>query len=166
MKVYTAHSRTGLTGDPARDSDGLVFVKDGFSLWAALFPLPWLLINRMWIPFLVYLALSIGFSVVVQAIGWSDGAVFPVAVVLALLIGFEANGLRRWSLGAKGYQMVALGSGTSREECERRIYEKIAAFASQKTSPIEATGSERTASTAPAASKPRPIVGLFPEPGR
>ena len=167
MKVYTAHSKTNVMGDPERDTEGLVFVKDGFSIWAAVFPFVWLLINRMWIPLLVYLALSIGFSALVQALGLSDGAIFPIAIVLGLLIGFEANGLRRWSLSAKGYRMVAIGSGATREECERRIYEKLVAAAAPLGATIQQTvgDTETTAATVPTG-KPTHVVGLFPEPGR
>lgn len=167
MKIYTAHSKTNVMGDPARDTERLVFVKDGFSLWAAVFPFIWLLINRMWIPLLVYLALSIAFSALVQALGLSDGAIFPIAIVLGLLIGLEANGLRRWSLSAKGYRMVGIGSGATREECERRIYEKLVAAAATSGMTIQQTvgDTETTAATVPTG-KPTPVVGLFPEPGR
>lgn len=167
MKIYTAHSRTAPTGDPARDPDGLIFVKDGFSIWAALFPLPWFLINLMWIPLLAYLALSIGFSIVVQLLGIPDSAVFPSALVLGLLIGFEANNIRRWSLSSKGYRLIGIGSGATREECERRIYEKLAATAAR---PVPAVPDLMTDAGHPvsqrASSGRAPIVGLFPEPGR
>ncbi|MEM8876320.1 MAG: DUF2628 domain-containing protein [Pseudomonadota bacterium] len=167
MKVYTAHSRTAPTGDPARDTDGLVFVKDGFSIWAALFPLPWFLINLMWIPLLVYLALSIGFSVLAQSLGFSDSTVFLIALVLGLLIGFEANTIRRWSLSSKGYRLVGIGSGSTREECERRVYEKLVAAAARPISTGPGPGLEGADTASPRLSVSQaPIVGLFPEPGR
>jgi hypothetical protein len=167
MKVYTAHSRSPLSGDPARDTDGLVFVKDGFSIWAAVFPLVWFLVHRMWFPVLGYLAFSIGFSFLTRALGLSDGAIFPVALVLGLLIGFEANTLRRWSLARKGYAIVAIGSGATREECERRIYEKIVGAAQLPSVSERVSGvAGNAAPDAPrkTSDTSRAIVGLFPGP--
>jgi hypothetical protein len=167
MKVYTAHSKTAPSGDLARDTDRLVFVKDGFSIWAAVFPFLWFVINRMWIPLLAYLALSIGFRALAQGMGLSDGSIFPIAVVLGLLIGFEANSLHRWSLSAKGYRLVSIGSGTTREECERRVYEKLVDAADKPPMDTRgpSLGSEPIMPPTPT-TKPAPIVGLFPEPGR
>jgi hypothetical protein len=173
MKVYTAHSRKPDSADLARDTDSLVFVKDGFSLWAAVVPLLWLLFNRMWIPLLGYLALTIGFSALTRGLGLSDAAVFPAALALGLLIGFEANALRRWSLERKGYRMVAIGVGATRDECERNIYQKLVA----RGQPGGSVGADRAGTSsdglpaasrpgAKAAQQPAPIVGLFPEPGR
>jgi hypothetical protein len=167
MKVYTAHSRTPLSGDPARDTDALVFVKDGFSLWAAILPLPWFLVNRMWLPVLGYLALSIGLSFLTRSLGLSDGAVFPVVLAIGLLIGFEANALRRWSLSRKGYSIVAIGSGATREDCERRVYDKIVAAASEPTLSRRIGTSDDATSGTPGVSPSqgsRSIVGLFPGP--
>jgi hypothetical protein len=167
MKIYTAHSRSPLSGDPARDTDGLVFVKDGFSIWAAVFPLLWFLANRMWLPLLGYLALSIGVSFLAQGLGLSDGAVFPIALALGLLIGFEANTLRRWSLSRKGYSIVAIGSGATRDECERRIYQKIVGAAGQPAISERVSGAPSGTAPIPmqkTSEGSRAIVGLFPGP--
>ncbi|MFM8616096.1 MAG: DUF2628 domain-containing protein [Alphaproteobacteria bacterium] len=42
MRVWTVHQRPAMTGKPART----VMVREGFSWWAALFPLFWFLAKR------------------------------------------------------------------------------------------------------------------------
>ena len=42
---------------------------------------------------------------------------------LNLLIGFEADALRRWALDRKGWQMLGSVSGRTVDECERRFFD-------------------------------------------
>ena len=48
MKTFTAHMPPA-SGNKQRDALQTVFVKDGFSIWAFLFPHLWLLVHRMWL---------------------------------------------------------------------------------------------------------------------
>jgi hypothetical protein len=79
-----------------------VLVAEGSSLWATLFPLPWLLANALWIPAAIWLALALAAGVL--------GALLPVvglALALALMLGTGvfARDLRRFVLALRGYTM-------------------------------------------------------------
>jgi hypothetical protein len=101
----------------------LVFVRDGFSWSAALFAPLWMLAHRLWLPLLGYVVAAALIELVresgVVASGWTTIA----AIALNLLVGFEADTLRRWSLGRRGWAMLGSVSGRNREDCERRFFD-------------------------------------------
>lgn len=119
MSVYTVHK-------PRRDerartvlNDQLAFVPDGV-VWLALFlPLPWLLLHRLWLAALAYvvaMALLIGFLPDILA-GFA-------AALLHVMIALEGDALRRWSLAQRGYELVDVVMGASRQACEQRFFER------------------------------------------
>lgn len=84
----------------------LVLVPEGFSLLAALFPALWFLLHRMWLVLVTYLALAVLTAVLLPS------AVTPyVAVAAQLLIGLQAQDLRRWSLARRGLPVAAVVLG-------------------------------------------------------
>jgi hypothetical protein len=91
VRSFTAHIRPGRAP---------VLVAEGTSFWALLFPLPWLLVNGLWIPAALWLALA--------AAAGALGAVLPAAglaaaLALALGTGVFARDLRRFVLALRGY---------------------------------------------------------------
>ena len=93
------------------------------------------------------------------------------AILISLLIGFEAGTLRRFTLKRRGWENVGIVVGRGIEDAERRFFEAwIGESAMRNGAP------SKSASTAP---PPAPIVGkagsimsdapgvigLFPEPG-
>ncbi len=74
-----------------------VLVREGFSVWAALFGGVWLLLHAAWVPGLLLLALDIAvFSLVPPP--------FAVTSALALFVlqGLLGSDLRRWGLALQG----------------------------------------------------------------
>lgn len=82
-----------------------VAVADGFSWPAFLFAPIWLLLNRLWVIGLGFIALALVFTVAGRWVG-SDAAIIAYAS-LSLLVGLEAAGLRRRALGRGGHVLVA-----------------------------------------------------------
>ena len=126
MMTFTVHEPPGLPADQLERSEALVFVREGFT-WSAAFLTPfWMIANGLWLALLAYLAI-LG---LVEAVLWIAGASQQIAAWLLLaahvLIGFEADGIRRWGLKRQGYTMIASVSGRSPEECERRFFEVLA----------------------------------------
>ena len=98
MKTYTLHLPAGAQpGDSGLDRAELV--KDGFSWGAFVFTFLWFFVHRLWLAGLVVL---VGPS---RSCPWpwtlldgSSGAMAGAVLVLAMiLIGLEANSLRRWT---------------------------------------------------------------------
>ncbi|MEP3045272.1 MAG: DUF2628 domain-containing protein [Roseibium sp.] len=112
-----------LNGDPAQ-IDRLEFVPDRFSVLAFLFSIIWLLVNRMWLVLLGYLALTLVVELLALAIGGE--AMGIAAVLMSFLFGLEAQALRRWSLGRKGWRVLGIAEGAGREETEIRFFHSFA----------------------------------------
>src|SRR5690606_20065918 len=83
----------------------------------------WLALNRLWLVLLFYLA-ALG---LIEALFWAvDIGQRPAAIVMGalhLLIGFEADTLKRWTLARHGWQMIGSVNGRNAEDCERRFLE-------------------------------------------
>ena len=113
-----------LDGDP-RQTDRLAFVPDRFSFLAFLFSIIWLLVHRMWLVLLGYLAVTLVIELLALSVG--PEAMGIVALLMSLLFGFEAQALRRWSLERKGWRIIGIAEGSSRDEAEFRFLHKTAA---------------------------------------
>jgi len=127
VRVYTVHSpETGaLEGggaDPGAYAERFVFVPERFSLLAMLFALPWLLVHRLWLATLGYIAVLIALSSAAAAIGLGQQTAGFVSLAISVLLGFEAHNLRRWSLARSGYRLVAVVSAQSLEEAEYKFF--------------------------------------------
>lgn len=112
-----------LAGDP-RESDRLLFVPDRFSVLAFVFSFIWMLVHRMWLVLLAYLALTLVMEIVALSLG--SEATGILALTISLLFGFEAQALRRWSLERKGWRVVGIVDGANPAEAELRFLNKEA----------------------------------------
>lgn len=80
-----------------------VVVPEGFSLFAALLPGLWFLAHRLWLPLLLYIALSVLAAYTVPA------SILPFLTIAAqVLIGFEAQNIRRWVLARRGLALAGV----------------------------------------------------------
>jgi hypothetical protein len=162
MAVYTVHEpplkRYETSGAPER----FAFVRDGFSFWAFLLAPLWMLRHRLWLVFFGYALLIVGVGIGLHVLDASRTVKVVVALLLALLNGFEAGTLRRFTLGRRGWSNVGVVVSDDRDTAERRFFE---AWANDTWSRNEMTaspppppppGSRRSADAAD-------IVGLFPE---
>jgi hypothetical protein len=158
--------------DPEWEAEHMVFVKDGFALMALLVPVLWLFWHRMWLPLLAYLAYMVALSAVELSFGNLVSGI--IATGCAILFALEANNLRRWSLGAKGWRTVGEAVGRNRDEAEYMFFRDWAGPAASPQIPGEGKPAvaalKPTAAQAarkPAARKPDDepeVFGLFPEP--
>lgn len=123
MPTFTVHEPPNPPADRVDRAERLVFVKDGFTWLAALFAPIWLLVHRLWWPLLGYVLLSAG----LQALGyfavldprWTGLA----SLALNLLVGFEADTLRRWGLQRRGWNALGTVMGRTTLESERRFFD-------------------------------------------
>ena len=123
MNVYTIHEPPDPPADRLDRADSHVFVKDGFTWTAALLTPFWLLANRMWIVLAGYL---VGIAAIQVGLGWTAAGqqiTSPLMIALHLLIGFEADTLKRWTLERRGWRMIGSVLGRNWAECERRFFD-------------------------------------------
>jgi hypothetical protein len=123
MRTYTIHEEPEPLSDRVERAERLVFVKDGFSWAAALFAPFWFLLYRLWWPLVAYIAISAAFQIAQQTVRLDARWLGLAGVALGLLIGFEADTLRRWGLERRGWRMIGTVTGVSAVDCERRFFD-------------------------------------------
>ncbi|HEX6002199.1 MAG TPA: DUF2628 domain-containing protein [Hyphomicrobiaceae bacterium] len=123
MITCTVHEPPSPPADRIDRAEGLAFVCDGFSWSAALFTPIWLLVHRLWWPLLAYLAAGGVLELIRESTGLNAGWTTLAALTISLLAGFEADTLRRWSLGRGGWSTLGSISGRNIEDCERRFFD-------------------------------------------
>ena len=173
MPIYTVHAPV-LTDAGIAATDRFAFVRDGFHFRAALAAPIWLAWHRLWLALIGWIVAVVGIDVAMAALGAGQSAMFWVNVLIALLTGFEAASLRRWTLSRRNWRQVDIVVADDEEAAERRFFDRWTARQRGLTNDQWAV--ERGAppptrhipgqpfSKAP----PMPqggIIGLFPEPG-
>ena len=123
MRTYTIHEQPDPPADRVDRAERLVFVKDGFSWAAALFAPLWFLLHRLWWPLVAYIAISAVIEIAQQSASLDARWLGLAGVALNLLIGFEADTLRRWGLERRGWRMIGTVTGVSEADCERRFFD-------------------------------------------
>ena len=123
MRTYTVHERPDPAADRVDRAEALVFVRDGFSWGAALFAPLWLIAHRLWWPLLGYVVVSGAFQLPQLFLTVDQRWLGLATVALHVLIGFEADSLRRWGLERRGWHSVGTVSGKTAAECERRFFD-------------------------------------------
>jgi hypothetical protein len=163
MAVYTVHEpplRAGARSAP--EPERFVFVRDGFSFWALLFGPLWMLRHRMWL-------VLVGYMVLAAALSWALHLQVSVTTgpivwgLVALLLGFEAGTLRRFTLRRRRYRNIGIVVGDDLELAERRFFD-VWVRRDSKAAPAPGGAPALAASLR----MPQPgsdVLGLFPEPG-
>jgi hypothetical protein len=172
MPVYTVHAPVSDGADLAA-TDRFEFVRDGFHFWAVVAGLIWLAWHRLWLALAGWIVLLLAINGGLAWFGAGSRATFAVNFVLALLLGFEAASLRRWTLSRRKWRMLDVVVADDEEAAERRFFDRWTAhnrFVSDSQS-VERGGPPPTRHVpGQPFSKPPPIpqggiIGLFPEPG-
>ena len=157
MSTYTVHAppqREGSAADPQR----FAFVRDGFQFWAFLITPVWLLYRRLWLVFVLYVVLIAAMQGAYYALSLPEGSRILIGLLLAILIGFEAGSLRRWTYARRRWATIGVVSARNLEEAERRFFSRwVEEDATAPRAPIVATIAASRASG--------DVIGLFPEPG-
>ncbi len=123
MIVFTVHEPPDAPVDRVDRADVLKFIGDRFSPTAAGFAPFWLLANRIWLGFAMYLAACAVIALAVLAFGLGPRWVPLLLGALNLIVGFEAASLQRMTLERRGWRTLGTVSGRNVEECERRFLE-------------------------------------------
>lgn len=161
MAVYTVHEPLPRKDEAAADPERFAFVRDGFYFWAFVLGPLWMLWRRLWLVTVFYLIALAAIEVGLWALGATETVSFVVGFLLALLIGFEAGTLHRWTLTRRGWRNLGVVVGDDRESAERRFF-------SAWTPPMMPHAPASPLPQSPgrfARPGDNQIVGLFPQPG-
>jgi len=172
MPVYTVHAPV-TNGAGIAATDRFAFVRDGFHFWAALLGPVWLVWHRLWLALIGWIAVTVAIDVGIARLGASGTAIFLANLLIALLMGFEASSIRRWTLSRRNWRQLDIVVARNKETAERRFFDRWAA--KQRVINDQAAvdrGAPPPTRDIPGQpfSRPPPlprneIIGLFPEPG-
>jgi hypothetical protein len=172
MPIYTVHAPTADNAGIAA-TDRFAFVRDGFHFWAALLGPLWLAWHRLWLALIGWIVVMIAIDVGMARLGAGGGAIFFTNVLIALLMGFEASSIRRWTLSRRNWRQLDIVVADNAESAERRFFDRWTAkqrlLNDQSAVDRGAPPPTRDIPGQPF-SRPPPlprneIIGLFPEPG-
>ena len=173
MPVYTVHAPVA-NGAGIAAIERFAFVRDGFHFWAAVFGPLWLVWHRLWLALIGWIIVALAINVGMARLGAGGTAIFWADVLIALLMGFEASSVRRWTLSRRNWRQLDIVVARNWETAERRFFERWTAR--QRALSNDQAAVDRGAPpptrdiSGQAFSKPPPmpessIIGLFPEPG-
>src|SRR5258708_33638011 len=174
MPVYTVHAPLAAEAAVRGGTDKFVFVRDGFFVWAFLLGPVWLAWNRLWLALIGYVAvvtLSAGALSLLRA---GAGTRLVVMLLIALLMGFEAASLWRWTLSRRKWRQIDIVVADDEETAELRFFDRWTANQRNLTNDQSAVdrGAPPPTRDIPGQpfSRPPPlpnseIIGLFPPPG-
>ena len=173
MPVYTVHAPVSHGADLAA-TDRFAFVRDGFHFWAAVLGPVWLAWHRLWLALIGWLILMAAVDVALVRLGVGAGITLLADILLALLLGFEAGSLERWTLSRRHWRQLDVVVADDAEAAEHRFFDRWTAR--QRALANDQSAVERGAPPptrdipGQSFSKPPPlpqseIIGLFPEPG-
>ncbi len=160
MSSYTVYEPPSKDGAAAPDPARFVFVRDGFTFWAFLLGPLWMLWHRLWLVLAGYVVAATALQVALRFIGASASVMVTAGILLALLVGFEAATLRRFTLARRRFRNVGIVIGDDLETAERRFFDVWV-----KHEPRPALLSPPAARSLHRPAPPSEVVGLFPEPG-
>jgi len=173
MPVYTVHAPV-TNGADLTATDKFAFVRDGFHFWAAVAGVIWLAWHRLWLALIGWIVVALAVNGGLALLGAGSRATLVVNLVLALLLGFEAASLRRWTLSRRKWRMLDVVVADDEESAERRFFDRWTTRNRVTNDPysVDRGGPPPTRNVAgqPFFSRPPPlpqggIIGLFPEPG-
>ena len=173
MPVYTVHAPIAANAG-IRATDRFAFVRDGFHFWAFVLGFVWLAWHRLWLALIGWIVMIAAIDFGMTALGAGRMAVFVANVLIALLLGFEAASLQRWTLSRRNWRQLDIVVADDEESAERRFFDRWTAkqralvndqSAVDRGAPPPTRDIPGQAFSRPPSSPQSEIIGLFPEPG-
>ncbi len=173
MPVYTVHAPLASSRGASATPDRFVFVRDGFHFWAFVAGLIWLIWHRLWWALLGYIVLSVAAELALSMLGAGSATRLAVMLLFALLMGFEAASIRRWTLSRRKWRQLDIVVADDEETAERRFFDRWTARRDFSGDPAAVDrGAPPPTRNIPGQPFSRPpsgsreeIIGLFPQPG-
>jgi len=118
LGIYTIHEKEG----PKATATDVILVREGFSVWAFLFPPLWALYHGMWPVAFVLLATCGGLAFLPEMIAGGEAWVDLGVMAMMLLVGFLGSDLRQWTLKLRGYNPTGVVGGENLADAERQFF--------------------------------------------
>lgn len=174
MPVYTVHAPVAGGTEVRNAADRFLFVRDGFHFWAFVLGPLWLAWHRLWLALLGYVGVMAGVEFALSRLHAGAGTHFTVMLLIALLMGFEAASLRRWTVSRRNWRQLDVVVADDEETAERRFFDRWASRkrhagddqrAVDRGAPPPTRDNPGTSYSQPPSAPHSDIIGLFPQPG-
>jgi len=120
MKTYTVLVKKG----DENNLEEATFIKEGFSLWAAVFQVLWALFHKMWLCAAALIVVAISFLIVEKCDIIKTDMLEVLRIGLFVFIGFSANDWYLKSLHKKDYIIYDIVTGNNEDEAKRRFFDR------------------------------------------
>lgn len=170
MPAFTIYEKPNLPLDETMDE--AVMVQHRFSYFIFLVPAIWMLVKRLWLPLIAYIAVSIGLTYLDAYIPvWAS---LFISLVIAIWIAAEAPNLMGWALRRRGFEEVGMIYAENHRHCEARyIHARLESAGETSSDPdgsedhgkpnLQPWQEPKAASILPTQKdKDQPVIGLFP----
>jgi hypothetical protein len=118
MRRFTLHAQHAASVPATRPAPWPELVPEGFSIVACLLPPLWFLLHRLWLALVIWLALSI------LAAFLLPGGLLPYVTTAAqVLVGLQAQDIRRWTLARRGRPVSGVVVARNAEAALLRVLE-------------------------------------------
>lgn len=118
--IYTVHENA-----QAREpSDRIVLVREGFSFWAFIFTVLWLLLHQCWRMAGLYLLCMALIEYGAPRLGVGAAGLTLLPLALQVWLGFAAHDARRAALARRGYREIDVVCAESELLAERRYFDR------------------------------------------
>lgn len=162
MTIYAVLAPRARADRAKPQPDRFVFVKEGFCWPAFYMTIPWLIWRGMWLVLVAYVVAVT--AVLALAVRAPLPAAWTMLTLFGVLVGLEANNLRRWTLERRGYRFLGVAAGDRKIEAEYRFF----VLWTKAAAALDAHQTSERVAPKPVAYAPRgtdTIVGLFPTEG-
>jgi Protein of unknown function (DUF2628) len=162
MPTYTVHAPPRPNAmDPTR----VVFLRDGFHVWAFIASSLWLLVYRQWLALLIYVVVTGAVTAALVWLGAETMSIVAAGICMSLLVGLEAASIRRWTFARRGWTTLGFVVGEDHDIAEQRFFARWAERPQPQRVGPEA---QRPLEPNPPFRRPpeRDVIGLFPTPDR
>ena len=147
------------------NAERVVFLREKFSVFAFVFGPIWLLRHRLWLGFLIWLAVFIAITVAGSLLAYGPYAALAAWYVPAFIFGLEGVNFRARKFLRKDYREAGVVIAEDLETAERRFFEtwknSPAPYAPDAAPPIYPD-----TKLAVAAAAEQNVIGMFPTPGQ
>lgn len=120
-KIYNAYEKP----EAAEPTERMALLREGFSFWAFGLNALWLLLQRMWVLFGLYMLAVVMLSMLCEALDLSKISTLCVQLWLQLMLGFHAYDLQGWLLKRRGYRFAGVIVAPDDIAAERRYYDVV-----------------------------------------
>ena len=161
MAAYRVFEFPNAMPEQVQDGRNVELIRDGFSFLVLFFPALWLLWNRVWFGFAIYVVFLLAFVLASELINPLIG--FFLNSLLGLYLAFEGTNWRAKKYLSNGWQEVDVVLASNYEEAEMRAFANRADHGvEQMPEPVPSKPISQVLKRP--LSKTKPVIGSFPSP--